>query len=122
MEKKLELIFCVVNAGFSEAVMTAARREGATGGTVLKGRGTARREAEQQFGIAIQPDKEIVMLLVPSGIKDAVLRSIYDNAGLDAEAHGIAFSLPVDRAMGLTDLSLEQKPKKAEKDPPPEEK
>ena len=122
MEKKLELIFCVVNAGFSEAVMTAARREGATGGTVFKGRGTARREAEQQFGIAIQPDKEIVMLLVPSGIKDAVLRSIYDNVGLDTEGHGIAFSLPVDRAMGLTDLSLAPKPKKAEKDPPPEEK
>ena len=110
MEKKLELIFCVVNAGFSEAVMTAARREGATGGTVFKGRGTARREAEQQFGIAIQPDKEIV------------LRSIYDNVGLDTEGHGIAFSLPVDRAMGLTDLSLAPKPKKAEKDPPPEEK
>ena len=112
MEKQFELIFSVVNAGFSEAVMTAARKAGAGGGTVLKGRGTARRTAEEQFNITIQPDKEIVMLLVPAEIKDDVLRAIYDSAGLASEGHGIAFSLPVERAMGLTDFTQKKKKKK----------
>lgn len=104
MERKYEVIFCVINAGFSETVMTAARRAGASGGTVLKGRGIAGREAEEQFKITIQPEKEIVMLLVPKQIKDAVLRSLYDFAGLNTEGQGIAFSMPVERAVGLKDF------------------
>ena len=54
METKYEAVFCIVNAGFSDDVMTAARRAGAGGGTVLKGRGSAPREAEELFRITIQ--------------------------------------------------------------------
>ena len=115
MEQNFELIFSVVNAGFSETLMTAARKAGAGGGTVFKGRGTARRTAEEQFNITIQPDKEVVMLLVPADVKDAVLRAIYDAVGPGTEGHGIAFTLPVERAMGLTDFSGKSEKKKEEK-------
>ena len=89
-EKKYEMILCIVNAGFSETVMDAAKSAGAQGGTLLRGRGTANREAEEFFHIAIQPDKEIVMILVPREIKDAVLTSIYQSAGLNTAGQGIA--------------------------------
>ena len=59
-----EVIFCIVNAGFSEAVMDAARQFGARGGTVLRARGTANPESELLFGISVQPEKEMVMILV----------------------------------------------------------
>ena len=100
-EKKYEMIFCIVNAGFSETVMDAAKSAGAQGGTLLRGRGTANREAEEFFHIVIQPDKEIVMILVPQEIKDAVLTSIYQAAGLNTAGQGIAFSIAVDRTVGL---------------------
>ena len=70
MDTNFEVIFCIINAGFSDDVMFAARKAGATGGTIFKGRGVAPREAEELFNIAVQPDKEIVMLLVPQEIKD----------------------------------------------------
>ena len=101
MDTKYEAIFCVVNAGFSDTAMEAARKAGATGGTILKGRGTAGREAEEAFRIHIQPEKELLMLLVPADIKDNVLRALYDGAGLDSSGQGIAFSLPVERTVGL---------------------
>ena len=44
-----EVIFCIVNAGFAEAVMDAAREVGARGGTVLHASGTANAEAEKNF-------------------------------------------------------------------------
>lgn len=100
-EKKYEMILCIVNAGFSETVMDAAKSAGAQGGTLLRGRGTANREAEEFFHIVIQPDKEIVMILVPQEIKDAVLTSIYQAAGLNTAGQGIAFSIAVDRTVGL---------------------
>ncbi len=100
---KHEVIFCIVNAGFSSAVMDAARESGARGGTVIRARGTANKEAESYFNITIQPEKEIVMILVQSSIKDAVLHSVYRNVGLNTAGQGIAFSVPADRVVGLSD-------------------
>ena len=97
-----EMILCIVNAGFSELVMDAAKEEGARGGTVIHARGTANKEAEQFFHIAIQPDKEIVMILVPADIKDDVLHAVYKSAGLKSEGQGIAFSMPVDNVVGIS--------------------
>ena len=105
-----EMILCIVNAGFSELVMEAAKEEGARGGTVIHARGTANKEAEQFFHIAIQPDKEIVMILVSADIKDKVLHAIYKNAGLKSEGSGIAFSLPVDEVVGISTPSTEKQP------------
>ncbi len=97
-----ELIMCIVNTGFSETVMSAAKEQGARGGTVLHARGTAAKEAEEIFHITIQPDKEIVMILVPSEIRDAVLHAVYQAAGLKTAGQGISFSLPVTNAVGLS--------------------
>ncbi len=44
METKYEVILCVINAGFSELVMDAAKEVGARGGTVIHARGTANKE------------------------------------------------------------------------------
>lgn len=108
-----EVILCIVNNGFSETVMEAAKDAGARGGTILNARGTANKEAESFFHIAIQPEKEVVMILVDSKIKDAVLHALYQKAGLDTMGQGIAFSLPVDEVVGLTPWKAEEKDAKA---------
>lgn len=96
-DMKFELVVCIVNAGFSQNVVEAARKAGARGGTILRARGSANPEAEEFFGVTIQPDKELVLILVPSDIKDAVLQTVYAESGLSQEGQGIAFSLPVER-------------------------
>ena len=103
-----EAVFCIVNAGYSELVMDAAKEVGARGGTVIHARGTANKEAEQYFKSTIQPDKEIVMILVPQDIKDKVLHAIYQSAGLKSEGQGIAFSLAVDHVVGLSAANAEK--------------
>lgn len=100
-----EVVICIVNAGYSELVMDAAKEVGARGGTVVHAKGTANKEAEQYFKITIQPDKEMVIILVPEKIKDDVLHAIYKSAGLKSEGQGIAFSMAVDHVVGLSDIS-----------------
>lgn len=112
MAANYEVIFCIVNAGFSDVVMDAAKEVGARGGTVIHARGTANKEAEQFFHITIQPDKDIVMILVPTEIKDDVLHALYRNAGLKTDGQGIAFSMPVNNVVGLS-----QAPAKTENEP-----
>ena len=97
-EKKYEMVVCIVNAGFSQNVVEAARSAGARGGTVLRARGTANPEAEEFFNIHIQPEKELVIMVVPKAIKDEVIRAVYQDAGLGGEAQGVVFSLPVSHA------------------------
>ena len=101
MEFKHEVIFCVVNAGFSDAVMDAAKEFGARGGTVIHARGTANSEAEKLYQITVQPEKEIVMILVSTDIKNDILHALYRAVGLNTPGQGIAFSMPVDAAVGL---------------------
>jgi nitrogen regulatory protein PII len=109
MEFKHEVIFCVVNSGFSDAVMDAAKEFGARGGTVIHARGTANSEAEKIFQITVQPEKEIVMILVSSDIKNDILHALYKAVGLQTPGQGIAFSMPVDAAVGLFEQSEKNK-------------
>lgn len=108
-----EVILCVVNAGFSESVMDAAREFGARGGTVIHARGTANAEAEKLFNISIQPEKEVVLILVEKECRDDILHALYQKVGLQSAGQGIAFCLPVEDVVGLTqksDIAQKQTP------------
>ena len=41
-----ELIIAIVNRGFADDVMSAAKSAGATGGTIMNARGTGKEEAK----------------------------------------------------------------------------
>jgi nitrogen regulatory protein PII len=99
--KKYEAILVIVNNGFTDLVMNAARAAGARGGTIISARGTGNKEIEKFFGVVITPEKEIVMILVKSEIRDAVLAAVNKEAGIDSKGQGIAFSIPVSDVAGL---------------------
>ncbi|MBO4213270.1 MAG: P-II family nitrogen regulator [Clostridia bacterium] len=101
MKTENEVIFCIVNAGFGDAVMDAARAVGAGGGTILRARGTASPSAEKFFQITVQPEKEIVMIVAEASMRDALLHALYSKVGLDTPGQGIAFSMPVDAVVGI---------------------
>ena len=79
-ENKFEVIFCIVNHGFTDVVMEAAKKNGARGGTIMNARGTATEETEKFYGIAITPEKEIVMIIVEHEKKESIMKAIYDEA------------------------------------------
>lgn len=97
-----QVIVCIVNDGFADEAMDAARAVGVKGGTVLSARGTANIEAEKAFQIQIQPEKEMILILVTDDIKDTVLQALYRSVGTHTPAHGIAFSMPVDGVVGIS--------------------
>src|SRR5690554_5478867 len=92
-----ELIVTIVRRGWSEPVIAAARRAGAEGGTILLGRGTGIHEVKTLLGIAIEPEKEIVLTVVAAARTDAVLDAIVAAAELDQPGMGLAFVIPIRR-------------------------
>lgn len=101
-EVDYELILCIVNSGFAEGVMKVARDAGAKGGTILNGHGTANQIVESKFALDYEPEKDILMIIVPSKIKDNVMLEINKVYNLSSDSKGITFSLPITHAIGLT--------------------
>ncbi len=102
------LVITIVNRGFSDQVVAAAAKAGARGGTVLHARGAGREEAEKFFGITIQPEKEVVLILVKREQKQAVMQEICKEAGLSTPGHGFSISLPVEDVLGVAPMIMEE--------------
>jgi len=97
-----DLIIAVINHGYSDDLMTTAREAGASGGTVINGRGIAHQGPVKFFGVSVQDEKEIVLILSSREKKVPIMESVSLAYGLTSKAEGLIFSLPVDYVMGLT--------------------
>ncbi len=102
--QKYELILAIVNKGSTDLVMNAANAAGGKGGTISVARGTGNPELAKFYGVVIQPEKEIVFIVVEKSIKDAVMKKIYDDAGIGTKGQGIIISLPITDTVGLTPI------------------
>lgn len=97
-----DLIFTIVERGFSEDVVEASRAAGASGGTIITGRGTGVHETGTFFGVPIEPEKEIILTLVPSTMTAGVMERVNRDLRLDLPGKGIAFSMPVTHTGGIS--------------------
>jgi len=101
-ERKFDLIITIVNNGFGNQTIEAAKLVGATGGTILNGRGLGVNEAKKFFGICLQSEKEMVLILTRHNCKTEIMKAIGKEVGIKTPGEGICFSLPVDEVAGLS--------------------
>lgn len=95
------LIAAIVNRGFSNEVMDAARAAGAGGGTVVHSRSIGSEEGSSFWGLSVQEEKEIVLILAEHDKKKDIMRGISEHCGMHSEAKGVVMSLPIDSVMGI---------------------
>ena len=95
------LIAAIVDRGFSGEVMDAARATGAGGGTVVHSRAIESGEATGFWGLSVQEEKEIVLILADHEKKTAIMRAVGEKCGMHSEAKGLVLSLPIDSVMGI---------------------
>ena len=107
-ETKHELIVAIANYGYNTQVMKAAEEGGATGGTVLHGKGVGMKRAEQFLGVSLVSEKEVIFIVAKSEQKNAIMSAIMEKAGLTSKAGTIVFSLPVTSTAGLRILEDEE--------------
>ncbi len=100
-EYKHELIIAIINRGHIEEVMEAARAAQAGGGTVVHARGTGAKLAEKFFGVTLSDEKEIVFIVSDTENRNAIMKNIVNQAGINSEAQAIVFSVPVSEVLGL---------------------
>ena len=92
MNDSYEMINVIVNKGYAEDAMAAARKAGAGGGTIINARGTAKEGDAKFLGIEIVPEKEMLLILVPKDKKDEIIKAISELPCLNKAGSGILFT------------------------------
>lgn len=96
-----ELIIVILNEGYADSVMDAARSVGAAGGTVLHAKGTGAVKSQKFLGVSLADEKDMIYIVSRSSEKAAIMRAINGQAGPDTKAGAICFSLPISAVAGL---------------------
>ncbi len=105
LKQDLSLIVTVVARGFSDKVMEAAKIAGAEGATIFTARGNGIHESDSILGVSIQPEKDVVLIVVHKSIRKKVMREICKNTGLNEEGKGLCFALPIDELGGVRHMA-----------------
>ena len=95
------IVMAVVEQGHSEELVKETKAVGARGGTVINARRAGADDAVKFFGLTVQPEKEIVMILTRRDNKQAIMDAINHSFGPDSPAHGMVLSIPVDGIAGV---------------------
>lgn len=99
-----QLIITIVGRGKCGNVLEASKNAGAEGGTIIKGRGSGVHEKAKLFSLFIEPEKDIVLTLVPENRADKVLEAIIERSNLNEPGNGIAFMMDVEKVTGINHL------------------
>ena len=94
MNSTCKMITAIVNKGYAEDAMAAARKAGAQGGTIIAARGTAKEGDAKFFGMEIVPEKDMLIILVDNEKSEEVLDSIKNLTCLAKPGSGIVFESP----------------------------
>ena len=100
-EQKSCLILALVNQGYTDVVMDTAKKAGARGGTVIRGRWVGEVQAPQLQGLYSQSEKDILWIVVPKEIRNQVMDSINSSHGVRTKAGALVCSLGIDRLVHL---------------------
>lgn len=100
---KFKLIVALVDDHHTETVVHTAREAGATGSTVVtSARGTGLRPAKTFFGLDLEGQRDVILLLVEGHLSRHMLESIAKVCNFDEKpGSGIAFQIDIEDAVGL---------------------
>lgn len=95
---KQSLIMITVAQGFTDEVMHTAKKAGAMGGTVIKGRLAEAQQLKEVANIDIEEEREIIVIMAPSQTAVNIMEEVNAKFGLRSEARGIMSIIPVEKA------------------------
>lgn len=100
-KKGYHLLISIVVEGYAEKVMNVAKKNGANGGTLIKGREVGTKGAFRFFNVEVEPEKDVLLIVCKETDKNKIMSAILEKYGANTEAKGLCLTLPIDNAVGL---------------------
>jgi Nitrogen regulatory protein PII len=101
----MKALYIIINAGFADAVVDAARSAGARGATIYNARGSGAMQ-KSFLGISVDSEKETILSLVDDETAIRVMEAVRENFGRDnPAANGVCFCVPVEKMTPINKIS-----------------
>lgn len=88
------LVHCIVNHGLGSKILHTAKQHGATGGTIMLGKGTVNNKILSFLGIS-DISKEIVLMLTNETTGTQILKGLDKEFKFEKPNHGIAYTTAI---------------------------
>ncbi len=100
---RFKLIIVLVEDDKTDLVLKTSRETGATGATVISNaRGEGIKQSKTFFGLSLDTQRDVVLLLVEEHLSRHILEKISEVAEFDEKpGTGIAFQIDVEDAIGV---------------------
>ncbi len=98
---QFKLIMAFVKPSVTDNVIDAMKKAGATGATVIPGRGTGIHDEKSFLGLSIEDQTDIIVFLVEEHVVENLMEVIQLAGKFDEPGTGIAFVIPIEHAAGL---------------------
>lgn len=92
------LIIISINEGYTDNVMQVARKAGATGGTVIKGRLADTEFVAELENAEINEERDILVILAPLKTSKQIMEEVNREFGINSKANGIITAIPAEKA------------------------
>ena len=103
VEEKVDyhLLVVITEEGNADKIMTCAKKNGANGGTLIKGRGIGGANAFKLFNMTVEPEKDIILIVCHNNDKKKIMEGILEKNGMNTDSKSMCFSLPIDSKIGF---------------------
>lgn len=95
------LITVIANEGCADKIMVAAKKNGANGGTLIKGRSLGGKNSFKFFNMTVEPEKDIILIVCKNEEKNKIMNGILEKNGINTDNKAIVLSLPIDSVIGV---------------------
>ena len=95
------LVMVNVVQGYSDQVMSVAKRVGATGGTIIRGRIIENEWMRELANVIEDEEREMLFIMAPVEVSRRILHEVNLVYGLKSEARGVMWSVPVEKAIKI---------------------
>ncbi|MGO3018675.1 MAG: P-II family nitrogen regulator [Anaerococcus sp.] len=103
VEMEYQAIYVIVDRHDGDEVIEIAQANGAKGATVMHGRGAGIPKESTLMNMTIEPEKDIILMIVSYNKAEKIKDAIYKGMNLKGASRGIIFSLPVLNVRGLVE-------------------
>lgn len=98
---KFVVVVAITPEELEERAVQRAQAEGATGVTVLAGKGVSAEARKTFFGLTFEGSQSVLVMVVARHVALGVLKGMREILLKDGDSRGLAFSLPVEHVAGL---------------------
>ncbi len=100
-KSQYHLLITIAIEGYADKIMDVAKKNGANGGTLIKGRGLGEKNSFKFFNMVVEPEKDILLIVCQDETKNNIMGAILDKWGANTEAKAVCISLPINNTVGI---------------------